>query len=159
MAPASDPRPQRRSRIPRLAGMGMLLSTWAVGMVLGGTPANVPASGQTLAFTETDGHGQAVWRLTFVLTGEPAESCRGGSWRRALALDDTAGYTKNPAYTFAGGTLELLLINDRCDQYESFLGTLADGQFSGVRVKYGKGYRRELGAVSGVRRGSAGKAR
>lgn len=157
MAPASDPHP--RSRIPRLAGVGMLLSTWAMGIALGGTPTHLPGSGQTLAFTETDLHGNAVRRLTFVLTDAPAESCRGGAWRRALPLDDTAGTTRNPAYAFAGGKLELLLINDRCDQYESFLGTLADGRFSGIHVKYGKGYRRELGTVSGTRRGNAGPAR
>lgn len=105
--------------------------------------------GRTLVLNETDDAGQPVRQLSLELTDEPAQTCRGGDWKKVVAVRDPAAYTANPAYTLAQGKLEILLVNQVCDAYDSYVGELADGRFTGKHVAYGMRFNKTLGDVSG----------
>jgi hypothetical protein len=57
--------------------------------------------------------------------------------------------TAEPVYRQQDGKLEVLLVNTMCDAYDSYIGTLRAGRFSGAHVQYGWGSR-TVGQVSGV---------
>src|SRR6185437_12765430 len=90
----------------------------------------VAAHGRTsdlASFTETDSSGHQVRQLSFVLTNEPAQTCISGDWKKAKVAKDVTGYTHNPAYTLENGILEVLLVNQVCDSYDSYVGELSNG--------------------------------
>lgn len=103
-----------------------------------------------ISFTEEDSAGHPVRQLSFILTNEPVKTCISGDWKKAKAIKDVAAYTNNPAYTLENGKLEVLLINQMCDAYDSYAGELSNGQFHGTHVAYGLGFNKTLGNVSGT---------
>ncbi len=102
------------------------------------------------SFTETDSSGHQVRQLSFIFTNEPAQTCIAGDWKKAEVIEGAAGYTHNPAYTLENGRLEVLLVNQVCDSYDSYVGKLSNGQFHGEHVAYGLGFSKTLGKVSGA---------
>lgn len=108
------------------------------------------SAGNVIAFVETDSAGQQVRQLSFVLTRDRANTCISGNWMRSKIISDTPGYTKNPAYTLEDGKLEVLLVNQMCDSYNSYVGELSNGQFHGDHVVYGLGFSKTLGKVTGT---------
>ena len=103
-----------------------------------------------ISFTETNGEGQQVRQLSFVLTNEPVKTCISGDWKKAKVVNDIAAYTNNPAYTLENGKLEVLLVNQMCDAYDSYVGKLSNGKFLGDHVAYGLGFNKTFGSVSGA---------
>src|SRR5690606_9008173 len=71
-------------------------------------------------------------KLTFRLTEEPADTCISGDWFRAKVTSAGGFKLSDPAYTYSGGRLEVLLTNGICDSYTSFVGKVSGGQFSGA---------------------------
>jgi hypothetical protein len=100
--------------------------------------------------TESDGSGRPLRRLVFGLTDIPVHTCLGGDWKRARVLQDATGYTTDPAYSLHQGKLEILLVNGVCDAYDSYVGVLENGRFTGKHVGYGMQFSKMLGDVSGT---------
>jgi hypothetical protein len=103
----------------------------------------------SITFSETDPAGIVVRKLSFLLTRQPAQSCLYGQWYAAKVLSDPKGYTQNPAYRFMNGGLEVLLVNGACDDYNSYIGKLAHGHFTGTHDEYGLGFSKTVGQVVG----------
>ena len=103
-----------------------------------------------ISFTETNGGGHQVRQLSFILTNESAKTCISGDWKKAKVVKDVDAYTNNPAYTLENGKLEVLLVNQMCDAYDSYVGDLSNGHFHGDHVAYGLGFNKALGSVSGT---------
>jgi hypothetical protein len=118
-------------------------------MILVGCRSAAHSQHPTISFTETVAGGQGVRELTFELTNGPASTCISGNWREARVLADSAHYAKRPAYRFEKGSLEVLLVNTKCDVYDSYVGSVADGEFAGEHVVYGLGSATRLGRVTG----------
>jgi hypothetical protein len=106
-------------------------------------------AGGSIGFSEQDAKGQPVRRIAVALTDEPAESCLGGEWKKVRVIADDANGTAKPVYREDNGKLEVLLVNTMCDAYDSYIGTLRGGRFSGEHVQYGWGSK-TVGQVSGV---------
>lgn len=107
-------------------------------------------AGNKITFIETNNAGQQVRHLSFVLTQKRANTCIAGNWKRAKPVNDTSAYTKDPAYRLDQGKLEILLVNQVCDSYNSYVGELSDRQFHGEHVVYGLDFNRTLGNVTGT---------
>lgn len=103
-----------------------------------------------ISFSEFDGEGRPVRQLSLILTNEPTRTCIAGDWKKATVVSDASSYTHNPAYTLENGKLEVLLINQMCDVYDSYIGELSSDQFQGEHVAYGLSFNRSLGKVSGI---------
>lgn len=106
-------------------------------------------AGNVISFIEINSVGKEIRRLSFALTQESAETCLAGEWKQAKAISGDTGYTKNPAYTLKNGQLEVLLINDKCDLYDSYIGKISHGQFRGSHVDYGLGFNKTINNVTG----------
>ena len=104
----------------------------------------------TISFKEIDANGRDVRELTFLLTDKPAQTCQSGEWKRAKAILDSHHYTKNPAYVFENGKLQVLLVTGVCDSYDSYMGSLSGSVFTGEHVGYGLGSSEGHGTVSGT---------
>ncbi len=111
--------------------------------------ASVGAGDNIISFVETNSAGQRTRDLAFELTSQPAETCIAGNWKRANAVHDRGKYTRKSAYTLEDGRLEVLLINEMCDSYDSYVGQLSNGVFTGDHVAYGLGFSESLGKVTG----------
>jgi hypothetical protein len=95
-------------------------------------------------FALTDAQQHSLGELSLNLTGEVAETCSGGLWRRAQLksstlslLDLKAAYAHGeffPAYKIQGRRLELELLAPSCEDSLVLSGTLgaedAEGRFS-----------------------------
>ncbi len=103
-----------------------------------------------IALIETNSAGHQVRELAFDLTDESTTTCLGGKWKTARAVKDPGHYTRNPAYTFREGELEILLTNGPCDSYDSYIGKVSGKAFSGDHVAYGLGFHKTLGRVTGA---------
>lgn len=103
-----------------------------------------------VSFSEVDSNGHPVRQLSFILTNEPTKTCIAGDWKKARVVRDVSAYTRNPAYKLENGSLEVLLINQMCDAYDSYVGELSNGRFQGEHVAYGIAFDKALGKVSGT---------
>jgi len=103
----------------------------------------------TVSFVETDSSGKTVRELKFELTDRPARTCISGDWKQAAVLADPGHYSNGAAYVMANGKLEVLLVNNICDVYDSYFGTVTNDRFSGEHVSYGLSFSKILGKVSG----------
>lgn len=122
----------------------------ALGCAAGAAAApDVGLAGGSLGFSEKDAGGQPVRTIAVALTDEPGKSCLGGEWKKARVIADDADRTAEPVYRQHDGKLEVLLVNTMCDAYDSYIGTLRAGRFSGEHVQYGWGSK-TVGQVSGV---------
>ena len=92
---------------------------------------------RTVLFIETDLAGKHVRVLVVALTDEKGTACIGGDWKRARIVFDPSKYSKDPVYKFETGKLEVLLVNGFCDAYDSYIGEISNGIFSGDHVQYG----------------------
>jgi hypothetical protein len=104
---------------------------------------------RTVSFTEADGAGKLVRVLVVALTDEKGTACIGGNWKRARIVSDPDKYTDDPVYKVEAGKLEVLLINHFCDAYDSYVGEISNGTFSGDHVQYGWSSR-TVGKVTGT---------
>ena len=95
-------------------------------------------------------NGKSARTLRLMLSATPAETCIAGEWKAARVIDDPSGYTRRPAYKIEGDHLEVLLVNELCDSYDSYAGTLSGSSFTGEHVLYGLGYSKVVGTVVGV---------
>jgi hypothetical protein len=103
-----------------------------------------------ISFSEADNDGHPARQLSFILTNEPTKTCIAGDWKKARVVRDVSAYTRNPAYKLENGSLEVLLINQMCDAYDSYVGELSNGRFQGEHVAYGLEFNKALGKVSGT---------
>ena len=115
--------------------------------------AHTSTSGATVFDFAESAHGKQARTLRLALSEKPAETCLAGQWKAARVLDDPSGYTRRPAYKIEGNHLEVLLINELCDSYDSYAGTLTGSSFTGEHVLYGLGYNIVVGTVVGVAQG------
>lgn len=120
-------------------------------LFLSGCSAAVVSSAplKRVSFTETDGSGHIVQEISFELTNEAGHACIGGEWKKAKLIKEFRKYTHDPVYKVENGKFEVLLINNICDSYDSYIGQVSDGQFKGEHVVYGWGSK-TLGIVTGV---------
>ena len=88
----------------------------------------------------------------FALTENPAKTCIGGSWRGAELLAGPKEGVVSPAYRLEGRNMEILLSNNTCDNYDSYIGTVDNGKFQGTHTSYGLGHSKDHGVVTGSRR-------
>jgi hypothetical protein len=103
-----------------------------------------------ISFVEATMEGKLVRKLTIELTDNIAETCIGKNWKKAHVINDIERYTKNPAYKIENGRMEILLVNNLCDSYDSYEGELTNQVFIGEHVRYGMNFSETIGKVSGT---------
>lgn len=113
----------------------------------------VPAPESVLGTWEFTVTGKDGTRIPVIqLTDTPSDTCISGEWFRAKVVSAGGLKLSDPAYTYSGGRLEVLLTNGLCDAYTSLTGTVSGAQFNGEHVSYGLFGSTEHGKVVGVRR-------
>lgn len=110
---------------------------FVVAMLIACARVSAGKDGSTYSFVETNSEGQQVRTLTLAFTDEKVTACVAGNWKRARVLADASKYTKDPVYTLENNKLEVLLINNICDSYDSYIGEIRNGAFAGDHVQYG----------------------
>ncbi len=93
----------------------------------------------TLSLVETDRSGEEVIKLIFGLTDHSISTCLNGDWKEARVLFEEGSYTEKPAYIWRNDQIEILLVNRFCDSYDSYIGNVTRGSFTGEHVRYGRG--------------------
>jgi hypothetical protein len=101
-------------------------------------------------FVESNTAGTVVRKLSVALTDNPAQACISGTWKQARVISDSGGAPLDPMYKTDGAKIEMLLVGNICDAYDSYVGTLDKDRFTGSRAQYGLNFFQKLGNVSGT---------
>jgi hypothetical protein len=113
----------------------------------------------TLNFRVSDQHGKPLGSFTLELTSDPARTCLGGEWRKAipraadLAVPELSRWWKDeaewPAYQITGRLLDVELNGGEvCDDYITVLAELRDADARGFLESSGLGGSTRLGIVT-----------
>lgn len=107
--------------------------------------------GDNWTVVEFNDSGENVRTLGLKLTGELADTCISGNWRKAKVVSDPAHYTREPAYVLSENRLEILLNTGLCDAYDSYIFDKDASLGRGEHVAYGMLGGKTLGRVVAYR--------